>query len=783
MDVFTSLLTMCAFARKFIAKGRFKKWVINAFLGQDAELAGARGAMDQNLARLESATAYAILANTEDMKYNQKELLDMQAKLQKNQTEQYELAQSQSHMLETLQRSNENVREGVSDIQAGMKEVLALIKKQEMSDDAKPVKTESSGPTSNKIRSIIADNLDNNSRLRQLRETRVSGTGEWFFRNPDWKAWLDSTESSLFVLSGPSGVGKSCLASIVYDHLLQKFRRDPGGFSIITYFFCDKNTDTLNSFQSLVNAVVLQISKKNSSLSGRFSRRFGAEKASMTEKEYLEELIFPCFGRESKYNLIIIVDDFDELKSDVDEKSVMSMADKIKDLGLRIKILATKRIDSLSEKTNGSTFKLKLQDGMTSHHITKNDIVPDIESVIGDRFQSPDSVYACLRTLREPSKDLIRSTIKNQTSNMLYVDLALKYLSGIGREGAILRVMNEDLPPNLDSLFERMLRGCKRRLPQDLVLTVQSLMAWLTYGFEVIDLDQANHLARAQSVDKHVRIEEEIGDILARFLQVGPSVTQTSGADTVDLPSQEPYSDSYRPEHAYEDGLLPVTFRDRSIRDFFSTLDPDMWTKLDATSVSNGIERNPSKSLSAGHRLIFLDCCKLLIDQRSAFAQDQRTAGSRKLRQYAVKHCLRHWQYINPNQHDPSENVEVCNAFYELLSNRYGFAAMLEDNSASLLIDQVLRNDLLGPREQGADNFKEKWKQWSALVKEMMLKDDDRQLSSKLAVGDYWNGDKDAALLPLVRAHMDNWLDPTTWLGALRAYASVRRSMRHVSQV
>lgn len=77
-DVFKALIEMCGFSTKYIELGRFKKWVINMIKGEDGELGAARKKMDVSLSRLQDATEYAILGNTEELRH-------MNADLQENQ--------------------------------------------------------------------------------------------------------------------------------------------------------------------------------------------------------------------------------------------------------------------------------------------------------------------------------------------------------------------------------------------------------------------------------------------------------------------------------------------------------------------------------------------------------------------------------------------------------------------------------------------------------------------------------------------------------------------------
>ncbi|EQB56295.1 hypothetical protein CGLO_03705 [Colletotrichum gloeosporioides Cg-14] len=70
MDAFTSVLTMCGFAHKYIEVGRFKNWISHLIQGEDGELGGARKTMDPPIRHLQEATEFAILGNTEEIQKN-----------------------------------------------------------------------------------------------------------------------------------------------------------------------------------------------------------------------------------------------------------------------------------------------------------------------------------------------------------------------------------------------------------------------------------------------------------------------------------------------------------------------------------------------------------------------------------------------------------------------------------------------------------------------------------------------------------------------------------------
>src|ERR1700753_3896824 len=78
--------------------------------GEDGDLGGARKKMDTSLSRLQSATEYAILGNTE-------ELQRMNSDLQQNQDMQTRMMENQTKMLESVLEGQDSVRNDLMNIQ------------------------------------------------------------------------------------------------------------------------------------------------------------------------------------------------------------------------------------------------------------------------------------------------------------------------------------------------------------------------------------------------------------------------------------------------------------------------------------------------------------------------------------------------------------------------------------------------------------------------------------------------------------------------------------------
>lgn len=413
MDVFTALLKMCAFAQKFIEQGRFsmdpefildqeltfslEKWVINAFQGQDAELASSRKNMDTALDRFQSATQLTTLANSEDM-------LRMQAELQTNLESQRRIAANQQVMLETALVGQSNVQGGIDEIKRSLALLASLERdrredaRQARENQAKVVhnKPMQKKPASNRIRSVIPDMPDLEREAQLVSESIVKGTCKWIFDKPAWQEWSQPTNglsaSPLLLLVGEMGTGKSHVAVSVYNYLCQQSQQDTHGNMCVTYFSFREGVEDRYLFLDALICAVLQINDQSVALRGQLEAELNQDDHDWPENcaNYWRDLIAKLFDKDSKYTLYMILDGLDELQGaneqgDGRELKALSMRIKmIKKQGLRIKIFATAREE----------IKTRFQpDAGSELHIAMDDIVPDLRRLTRTRLQSTDTAY------------------------------------------------------------------------------------------------------------------------------------------------------------------------------------------------------------------------------------------------------------------------------------------------------------------------------------------------------------------------------------------------------
>ncbi|QGA16434.1 hypothetical protein EYB26_004101 [Talaromyces marneffei] len=92
---------------------------------------------------------------------------------------------------------------------------------------------------------------------------RAEGTGQWVLKRDEFKSWLSTMQQTLFCLGIP-GAGKTTLASIIIDHLEQKFGAE---FNVgIAYIYCNFQSASDSSIQDLLASLLKQLIQRRPEL-------------------------------------------------------------------------------------------------------------------------------------------------------------------------------------------------------------------------------------------------------------------------------------------------------------------------------------------------------------------------------------------------------------------------------------------------------------------------------------------------------------------------------------
>ena len=96
---------------------------------------------------------------------------------------------------------------------------------------------------------------------KRYSEGLVQGSGEWLLRHPKYLDWLSSSSSSTLLLHGMAGSGKTSLASVVVNSILQRSGNQTSPLPV-AYFYCSKNVSEseLRDSREIMCSIVRQLS-------------------------------------------------------------------------------------------------------------------------------------------------------------------------------------------------------------------------------------------------------------------------------------------------------------------------------------------------------------------------------------------------------------------------------------------------------------------------------------------------------------------------------------------
>ena len=203
---------------------------------------------------------------------------------------------------------------------------------------------------------------------------------------------------------------------------------------------------------------------------------------------------FPSKGDDHAY---LILDGIDEMK----EAALVEMTkflDQIISDDLNVHVLLSGRpsITDQMEPLHLSVIE-----------ISKAQLATDIERVIMQNLRK----LPRLKKFRKPVRNHIFNRVKASADGMRYVDHMLRRLNMIGREKAVLRDLEKDLPKSLQELYDLMLKECQQNRTKEQYLTLKKLFAWLAYSKRTLTLDEAAELIdRTVHEDHTFDIEDEI---------------------------------------------------------------------------------------------------------------------------------------------------------------------------------------------------------------------------------------------------------------------------------
>lgn len=356
--------------------------------------------MDTTLARLQNATEFAILGNTEETK-------KMGFELRENQESHTVMLQEQMQVLGAIRDATESIQDDMSKLLKAFydqrKERGAEYKtKSAPADQGKP-------PSARRIRNTLTEVEDEDHEYHVLKETMVDDTCGWVFEKPEWEQWF--TEADPFLaIAGVPGTGKSHVGAIIYDKLLQEARQDTSKHTCVSHFYFREQNDNLNNFLHAIVTIINQANEQSPAVCEIINAEYTRDESEY-HLEHVDDLtsvfLGAAFRKGSKNRLFVMLDGVDELE-DLDE--FLTFVKIIKESELRVSVVFTCRPQILLDITQVATVK--------AIEVKKENQLHDLKALVWNRISNLPSLKKFSRYVQQRVADKVQEAAPSKSHRL-----------------------------------------------------------------------------------------------------------------------------------------------------------------------------------------------------------------------------------------------------------------------------------------------------------------------------------------------------------------------------
>lgn len=108
------------------------------------------------------------------------------------------------------------------------------------------------------------------NRLKENKDRLLYESIEWIFHDPQYIKWQDGDDLGLLWIKGGAGKGKTMMSIGLIEQIPHRQSRS----TIMTYFFCQNADYELNTIESIVKGLILQLVNQQEQLTASLRRRW-----------------------------------------------------------------------------------------------------------------------------------------------------------------------------------------------------------------------------------------------------------------------------------------------------------------------------------------------------------------------------------------------------------------------------------------------------------------------------------------------------------------------------
>lgn len=334
-------------------------------------------------------------------------------------------------------------------------------------------------------------------------QLRLEGSCEWITRKEYFRDWLDnSTVDGQFLwLTGLPAAGKSVLSAYIIEYL-QGQNKD------CQYFFFRLGESAMHTSGSFLRSLALQLAERHESVRNSLVAlyqdgiRLGTAETRMI---WQKAFVATIFRIQFPQPLYWVIDALDEAES---SPSIVQMLGGIQSASSSLKVLVmSRRTDPL--KTAFHRLHISVPVVMSS--IDVGDTLPDIRSYVANAVDF-------LPGDEETKQKIIAKVLEKSAGCFLWVRLAIEEVQDVGHTQAGIEAALEDVPAEMDKLYQRAFDTISRLHSQNQTLA-KAIIRWAICSVRPLTLEELG-CALLPSFGQILDIERTITRTCAHLLVV-----------------------------------------------------------------------------------------------------------------------------------------------------------------------------------------------------------------------------------------------------------------------
>ena len=318
-------------------------------------------------------------------------------------------------------------------------------------------------------------------------------TCQWILKHESFQSWLGANDSTILLVSGKPGCGKSVLARYVTEELPGILRQrqifeNGGPFRIAYFFFNDRGERVEKTTAGMLRALLYQILHDNPFLfsSIRIMDEFEKLKGKSPGFEWplhvLKDLFLSLKNHKVVATFYLIIDSLDESEAEHSASEVLQVLQELCSgtMMCNFKVFLTSRPETFLAKLD-ETFnnypRIRLES--TDIKYTSSDIQAYVSS----------QTIKLLRHRQEELGPLREIIIHRAEGVFLWVDLVMKKLVERTQKGDTLHELEnivENLPSEMEALYRKILRNIESEDAEERKVMLQ----WVLFAERPLTLSE-----------------------------------------------------------------------------------------------------------------------------------------------------------------------------------------------------------------------------------------------------------------------------------------------------